>query len=127
MSFALANKEDRNSLSPKQAIEIVENLNVLDPAALVSDVELTRAIVNLKRPGSDAALGFPLISSRSQCIKCDSKLYTRKDRASTVVVHHDQLGTISSTHYTRYCRKRNCSYQQHYGYYTEGDSKKNAV
>ena len=54
MSFALANKEDRNSISPEQAIEIVENLNVLDPAALVSDVELTRAIVNLKRPGSDA-------------------------------------------------------------------------
>ena len=39
-------------------------------------------------------------------------------------MYHDQLGTVSSTHYTRYCRKRNCSYQQHYGYYTEGDGKK---
>ena len=29
-SFALTGKEDRNSLSPEQAIQIVENLSVVD-------------------------------------------------------------------------------------------------
>ena len=38
----------------------------------------------------------------------------------TIYDHH--YGSIPAIHYTRYCRKRGCSYQQHYGYHTNGDN-----
>ena len=120
-SFALTGKEDRNSLNPAQAVQIVENLAMVDSAALASDVELTREIVAMKRPESDAPIGYPLISNKSKCGKCGSKLYIRESRFSSVTLYHDQLGTLPGTHYTRYCRRKGCSFQQHYGYYTEGD------
>lgn len=100
----------------------MENISVVDVAALVSDMELAKEIVLMKRAENDAPLGFPLISSKSKCSKCRSKLYMREDQSSTVTVYHDQLGTLPGTHYTRYCRRKGCSFQQHYGYYTEGDS-----
>ena len=29
---------------------------------------------------------------------------------------------MPAIHYTRYCRKSGCSFQQHYGYYTQGNA-----
>ena len=66
-SFALRGKEDRNSLNPEQAIQIAENLSMVYATALASDLELTREIVSMKRPGSDTPMGFVLISKKSKC------------------------------------------------------------
>ena len=63
-SFALTGREDRNSLNPAQAIQIMENLSLVDSAALASDVELTKEIVAMRRPESGAPIGFPLISKK---------------------------------------------------------------
>ena len=76
----------------------------------------------MPRPGRDIPLGIVLISSNQNCTLCNSKLNLRADRASTVTIYDDNLGTVSSTHFTRYCRKKGCSYQQHYGFSTQGDS-----
>ena len=85
-----------------------------------SDSELIREAVRLKRMGSDDPIGIVMISSRVVCMKCGLRLYVRQDRSSKVVLYDDTLGTILSTHYTKYCRKKGCSFQQHYGYSTVG-------
>ena len=51
---------------------------------------------------------------------CNFKLYIRSDIFSLAVLYDHKLGTLPALHYTRYCRKSGCSFQQHYGYYTRG-------
>lgn len=121
MTFALKGREDRNTLSPEQALQLIENLQLLDNEALVSDKDLIQEIVSMKKPGRDDPLGIVLVSAKSNCRKCGSKLYIRGDRPSKVTVYNDTLGTLPATHYTRYCRRKGCSLQQHYGFYTESD------
>ena len=67
-------------------------------------------------------LGVVLVSEEESCRNCGSKLYIRPDRPSSITVYDDHLGTVPGTHYTKYCRKRGCSLQQHYGYFTKGDA-----
>ena len=50
------------------------------------------------------------------------KVNVRADRSSLAVIYDQELGTMSAIHYTRYCRTKGCSFQQHYGYYTKGDT-----
>lgn len=64
--------------------------------------------------------GIILLSPKQKCILCNSKLYIRSDRFALAVLYDDKLGTLPAIHYTRYCRKSGCSFQQHYGYYTCG-------
>jgi len=56
------------------------------------------------------------------CIFCGSKLSVRADRCVQAMLYHNSYGSLPALHYTRYCRKKGCSFQQHYGYFTEGDS-----
>ena len=121
-AFSVDKNEKRNSLSPEKALLLVENLKAVDSAFFRTDTELTREIVEMKRPGSDAYLGIVLISSKTTCRVCGSKLYTRGDRGSKITVYDDRFGTQPGTHYAKYCRKWKCSFQQHYGYYTQGES-----
>ena len=121
-TFSLRNREHRNSLSPDQARHLVENIEVIDEEALASDVNLTKEIVEMARPGTDTPLGIVLISNKESCRKCGSKLYLRQDRPSTITVYDDTMGTLPGTHYSRYCRKAGCSLQQHYGFFTTGNS-----
>lgn len=114
LEFALKGKEDRNSLNPEEALQLVENLKFLDSGALVSEIELIKEIVMMKRAGSDSPLGVILMSTKANCRNCGMKLYIRGSRTSKV--------TLPATHYTRYCRRKGCSLQQHYGYCTQGDS-----
>ena len=118
----LKNKEDRNSLSCDTTLQLVDNLKALDGAAFSSDLQLTKEIMTMERQGSDAKLGIVLISMNDKCCKCESKLYIRADRPATITVYDDALGTLPGTHYTRYYRRKGCSFQQHYGYHTIGES-----
>ncbi len=121
-SFSLDSKEDRNNMTSEEARLFIENLEVVDQDAVKSDNELIREAVSMKRMGTDDSLGIILISNRMSCIKCGSRLYIRQDRLSKVIVYNDNLGTILGTHYTKYCRRKECSFQQHYGYSTVGRS-----
>ena len=121
-SFSLKEKEDRNTLTSDLAHQFIENMEVLDKETFSSDIQLNKEIMTMKRQGSDTPIGVVLISTNDKCCKCASSLYIRADRPSTVTVYDDALGTLPGTHYTKYCRRGGCSFQQHYGYYTIGDS-----
>ena len=100
-SFSLKGKEDTSTLTPQQAHQFVENLQVIDKRAFSSDLELTKEIVLMNRPRTDIPLGVVLISRKVSCRSCGSKLYIRADRASKVTVYDDNLGTLPGTHYTK--------------------------
>lgn len=120
-SFSLKTKENRNTLTSDLAHQFVENLEVLDKEAFTSDLQLMEEIVGMERQGSDTPLGVVLISMNDKCYNCASLLYIRADRPSTVTIYDDSVGTLPGTHYTKYCRRKGCSFQQHYGYYTNGE------
>ena len=65
-------------------------------------------------------LGIVLVSKNDKCAFCSSTLYIREDRPSTVTIYDDTLGTVMATHYCKYCRRPGCSYQQYYGFSTQG-------
>lgn len=120
--FSVKNKEERNGLTPDLARQIIENLEVIDSGALSSDRDLMKEIVSMKKGGNDDPLGVVLISDKVNCRYCRSRLYIRSDRSMKVTIYDDNMGTLPGTHYTKYCRKRGCSFQQHYGYYSQGDT-----
>ena len=120
--FGVLHSTSNNNLTPEQVQIFVENLEMLDSETFISDRGLTDEIIGMLRPGSDIPLGVVLVSSRDNCEICGSNLNLRADRASTVTIYDDKRGTMPATHYTKYCRKRGCSFQQHYGFSTTGES-----
>lgn len=119
-SFSVDSKEHRNSMTSEDAHTFMENLEVMDKDAITSDFDLVQEAMSVKRVGADDELGVVLISNREKCTTCESRLYVRSDRVSKVTIYDDRLGTLIGTHYTKYCRKKGCSFQQHYGYSTLG-------
>lgn len=115
--------KSRHTLTAEEAQIFVENLEVIDSEAFLSDKGLCKEIISMSRPGSDVPLGIVLVSSKENCEICGSKLYLRADRASIVTIYDDHRGTTPATHFTKYCRKKGCSSQQHYGFSTRGESK----
>ena len=118
--FCIATK-DRSDLRVQDVQVLVENMTFLDKQAFNSNQLLMSEILQVSRQGSDVPLGIVLISPKETCHQCGSRLYLRSDRPSTVTIYDDNLGTLPGTHYTKYCRRRNCSVQEHYGYCTHGD------
>lgn len=122
LQFATKGKENRHSLDPQQALELLDNMKYLDSQAFIPETELIKEIITMKHGGSDMSIGIILLSSKKLCANCEGKLYIRGDRAASVTLYSDTLGAVPATHFTRYCRKKSCSFQQHYGYYTKGNS-----
>lgn len=121
-NFSVAHRQSRNNLTTQQVKVLVENLEEIDGGTFASDDVLIREIVDMPRCGTDIPQGIILISSKHSCSICGSNLNIRTDRPSNVIIYDDHLGTIRATHFTKYCRKLRCSYQQHYGFSTRGDS-----
>ena len=121
-SFSVAHRQSRNNLTSEQVQVLSENLELIDKEAFATDQDLIKEIVEMPLCGTAVPQGIILISSRENCSICGSKLKIRADRPSTVTVYDDCLGTLLATHFTKYCRKLGCSYQQHYGFSTRGDS-----
>lgn len=118
-SFSIKTRGETNELNPEQARQIVENLEVIDKEALTTDDELLKEITTAEDVSEST--GIVLISGNESCQYCGSQLHIRADRASRVTVYDDTLGTVLATHYTKYCRRRGCSFQQHYGYHAQGN------
>ena len=122
-SFSVMHKQSRNAITPEQVQTLVDNLEMIDNQVFTPDQELIREIVVMPRSGQlDLPLGIVLVSPKENYHLCGTKLNIRADRASSVTVYDDRLGTLPATHFTRYCRKRGCSYQQHYGFLTQGNT-----
>lgn len=50
-------------------------------------------------------------------------ILVRADRPSFPVVYSNDLGTVSGTHFCKYCQNnwKGCPFTQHYGFHTEGN------
>jgi len=99
-------------------------LEYLDQDALKSEnIGLLKELVQTCKQGPDkkVQIGIPLLSDKINCTRCGSKLYTRSDCVVSATLYNDDIGSIPAVHYSKYCRKKDCSFQQHYGYHTLGD------
>ena len=63
-AFSQETKAHRNSLTPENVRLLIENLEVIDQGAFASDKELTKEIVMMAKPGTDALLDIILIPAR---------------------------------------------------------------
>ena len=100
---------------------MVENLQLLNDKAFCTDAEMIAEIHAFSPVGSSIPLGIVLVSSCTECQKCDGKLLIRGDRASHLVVYTETFGTVIGTHYHKYCNQLRCNYRQYYGYHKFGD------
>ena len=119
VEFATWGQETRHTLNAEQAKLLVQNVQELDLLAFDSDKKLLEDLMVFQVPKCKP-LGLILISSKSDCFLCGSKLMLRKDRPSPVVIYDDNMGTIPGSHFHKYCTNQACGLTQYYGYYTTG-------
>lgn len=99
---------------------LFQNMKDLDCTAFATDQELFSELISFKI--GTKPLGVILISCNDTCLTCKSNLLLRKDRPAQVIVYDDIMGSVSGSHYHKYCRNRSCGFTQYYGYYTTGGS-----
>ena len=122
VEFATSGMTTRSAVTPEQARVLMENLKILDKQAFSTDQQLTQELSQMPMPPTNKPLGLILLSPRESCTLCGSKLLVRADKASSVVVYDNNLGTVPATHFHKCCSRRSCPYTQFYGYYTCSDS-----
>ena len=105
-------------LTPDQAKMLVENLQELDAKAFDTDRELLQQLMEFQVSVSKPPIRMILISSNKECLLCGSELQLRKDRFAPLVLYDDVMGTISASHYHKYCTNQGCGLTQYYGYHT---------
>jgi len=98
---------------------LLENLALLEEESFAKDSELLTELHQFTGYNGKP-LGIVLISKNKKCLKCGGKLLVRGDRPSFPVVYNDDLGTVSGTHFRKYCenQSKGCHFVQHYGFYT---------
>ena len=101
----------------------VENLASMEEDSFAKDEELLKELHQLAGYNGKP-LGILLISKRQTCKKCGGKLLVRGDRPSFPVVYSEDIGTVSGTHFRKYCenQSKGCHFVQHYGFYSDEDS-----
>ena len=111
--------EGCSSLSPERARNMMENAQLLTPKAFSFDRELTVELIALQCGPKKQALGIPLVPEQTKCNFCGGKLLVRADRPSRLTLYTESLGTVSATHYHKYCRnqRKGCHFVQYYGYH----------
>ena len=111
------------SVSPQQAKLKMENVQMLDSEALCSDVNLTKELMAMEYGPANQALGVPLVPKQTMCQKCHGNLLLRSDRPCRMTLYTESFGTVSATHFHKYCRnyRKGCNFVQFYGYHKCGD------
>lgn len=66
-------------------------------------------------------LGIPLVPNQENCLSCGGKLSLRSDRPSRLTIYTESQGTVTATHYHKYCRNKGCKFVQYYGYHKPGN------
>ena len=112
------------SIAAEEAKVFVENLQYMNPGVFECDAVLMKQLVRMPKGSTkdQEVIGMVLVSPVEVCILCGHKLSIRQDRCVCAVIYDDYHGSMPALHYTRYCRRKGCSLQQHYGYYTQSDS-----
>ena len=100
----------------------LENTKCLDANSFCDDYSLRKELIT-HEGFQGHSIGIVLISCNNACKICSGKLLVKKNRPSFPVVYDDDLGTVSSTHFRKFCHNsaKGCTFTQHYGYYTLGN------
>ena len=111
-------------MSAEECRVFVDNLKLLQEGVFDTDTKLFKELVRVPKndPSKPERIGFILLSPNQHGFLCKSKLNIRANRSILAIIYDEQLGTLPAIHYTRYCRKSGRSFQQHYGYYTQGNA-----
>lgn len=101
---------------------LLENIQFLDESAIDSDHILLKELHEHEGINGHS-LGVVLISARENCGMCGKHLLVREDRPSYPVVYSDDIGTLTGTHFRKYCSQqyKGCPFTQHYGYHQIGN------
>ena len=110
-------------LSPDSAKIVMENVQILSPETVSSDKDLIKQLIGMKYSITAQPLGVPLVPNQTKCLTCGGKLLLRSDRPSRMTLYTDSLGTVSATHFHKYCHnhRKGCKFVQFYGYYKSGN------
>ena len=109
--------------SVKDIQVLIENICFMEGSALTPDSCLKKELFD--HNGFEGhPLGIILISLNEICKMCSGKLRVKADRPSFPTVYSDELGTVSATHFRKYCSNHalGCSFTQHYGFHTSSGS-----
>lgn len=89
---------------------LVENTQLLDHEALKLDDELLKEAIEQKG-FNGKPLGIVLVSNNATCKICGGKLLVRADRPSFLTAYTNSLGTVTVTHFRKYCHnaRKGCS------------------
>lgn len=100
---------------------LLENVKCLDEDAFDTDSNLLKELIQ-HEGFQGKSLGIVLISGNHKCKLCGGSLLVRADRPSFPVVYSNDLGTVTGTHFRKYCQNnwKGCPFTQHYGFYTKG-------
>jgi len=100
----------------------MENTKCLDPGVFHDDRSLKKELIS-QEGFQGHSIGIVLISPNNTCKSCNGKLLIKRNRPSFPMVYDYDLGTVSSTHFRKFCQNVSigCSFTQHYGYYTLGN------
>lgn len=96
---------------------LLENTHFLDKNAFDTDRALLEELS--RQDGFEGhPLGIVLISSKQCCGICGGHLLVREDRPSFPTIYSEEMGTVSGTHFRKFCSNhwKGCSFTQHYGY-----------
>ena len=106
-------------LQPESVKLVIENLKALDPQALLSDKLLLPELHSIRLTTSHPRpVGIIFVSPHSTCGVCGDTLLVRNDRPSNLIVYTESFGTMSCSHFVKFCRKfrKGCKFRQYYGY-----------
>ena len=122
-SFGNQGSTGKSQISASSAKTAMENLQVLNAKAFCSDAELTKELIATEYSVTKQELGVPLVPDQTKCYLCSGKLLLRRDHPSRVTLYTDTLGTVTATHFHKYCQnnRKGCKLVQFYGYYKAGD------
>ena len=121
--FASQGSPSGKSLQPDSVKIAVENLQMINERAFVTDKQLIHEVHTLcPTPSCSTPLGIILISPNTTCRLCDGILLIRNDRPSHVTVYTESWGTVIGTHYHKFCQnfRKGCTFRQYYGYSSSG-------
>jgi len=102
---------------------LVEDTQVIEPNAVITDLQLIHEIIQMEYGETNEQLGIPLVSEQETCLVCKGQLLTRGDRASHLTLYTDNMETVPATHFHKYCAnyRKGCKFVQYYGYNKQGD------
>ena len=109
-------------ISPDIAKITMENMQILHSKAFSPDAQLELELINMEYGEAKHQLGIPLVPGQTLCVVCGGKLLLRSGRTSRMTLYTDTLGTVSATHFHKYCCNscKGCKVIQFYGYYKSG-------